>query len=239
MKPTLIWLLCLLPLHALAQMPPSPPGFPPPPRSVTVLGLAYAEVPPDQAEAHVSIYAEQQSLAMAKEQGDRQITKLNHIAKALAIPEKNVRTEHAHVQPIYDYQQSPGKPVLRGYSVTVNVRLILEDIYRLGELMQQLTDNGFDRINGVNFTLKDQQAVQEKLLLEAADNARAKAANLAAQMGEKLGRPLSIVEEGAAPQMPVPVMGRAEMAGTSAMPTYAPPGSLRVEQRVTASFALE
>lgn len=236
-------LLLLLPLPALAQMPSPPPGFPPPARSVTVLGSAHADVPPDQAEVHVGIYAEEQALAVAKERGDQQIAKLNHIARALAIPDKNVRTEHANVQPMYDYGQGGGKPVLRGYAVTVNVRLILEDIYRLGELMQQLTDNGFDRINGVNFTLKDQQAVQEKLLLEAMANAKTKATSLAARMGEKLGRPLSVVEDGAAQQMPIPVpvmaaMGRAEMA-QSAMPSYAPPGSQRIEQRVTASFSLE
>jgi len=109
----------------------------------------------------------------------------------------------------------------------------LDDLARIGTVIDSATEAGANYVQGIQFTLRDQDAVRAQALREAASRARAEVDVLAATLGLKVVRVLS-VEENSPRVLPVRAyMGaqRATMA-TAGAPTPVEAGTLDVSANV-------
>jgi hypothetical protein len=101
----------------------------------------------------------------------------------------------------------------------------------VGKIIDMATQSSANRIQSLQFTLKDEQAVYIQALREAVAKARAKGEAIASALGLKIVRVLS-VEEGGPVSRPVYAEG---MQARAAAPVQTPvePGTIEVRARVT------
>jgi len=115
------------------------------------------------------------------------------------------------------------------------VQVTLDDLEKIGGVIDAAAQAGANHVQGIQFTLRDQDAVRAEALREAATRARAQAEVLAAALGLKVVRVLS-AEENSPRFMPInhPLAGRAAMS-SAAVATPVEAGTLDVAAEVTLS----
>jgi len=211
-------------------------------RSVSVSGFAEESFAPDEANVAVTVHSENRDLATAKKEQDEKVKKLVQLAMDTGVKKEDIRTQFANVQPSYDYAN--GKQRFRHYELNNRVEIKVRDLNKTGPLVDRLVAADFDRMDGIQFSLSTERQKREEMLAKAIENGRAKAESMAAALGQKLGRPISIEESGANVRPPQPVMmmkaERAMAADASvSMPSYSPAGEIQISQTVGLSFELQ
>ena len=145
----------------------------------------------------------------------------------------DIKTISYSVSPNYRYPKEGGEPTITGYTATNIVRVTLDDLTRVGNVIDTATQAGANRVQNLQFTLKDEQNVQAQALREAAVKAKRKAETLASALNLKVVRVLSVVES--SPTV-IPVRDVA-YARTEAASTPIEPGTIEV--RATVTFTVE
>jgi hypothetical protein len=137
------------------------------------------------------------------------------------------------LSPNYQYHPNGVEPTITGYTAVNVVEVSLDDLGRMGDVIDAATRAGANRVQGIQFTLRDQDAVRAEALRQAAQRAHAEAEVLAGALNLKILRVLTVEET--SPQI-VPVrMFKAvrAMAGAAAeAPTPVESGTLDVSAQV-------
>src|SRR5262249_42356375 len=128
-------------------------------------------------------------------------------------------------------------PSIRSYTANNTVRLALDDLTKLHQLVDAATKAGASNVNRLNFMLRDEGKARAEALGKAADQARSAAAALADRLHVKLGRLLRVEEE-----QPVIVspgrqveLAAAVKAGTAAAEPVEP-GSIEVHANISLTY---
>ena len=211
-------------------------------RHVEVTGEASQKLVPDQATLQVTVQAEDKVLTKAKDANDAKLKKVLAVAKDAGLTDKQLQLSYSNIAPQYDYNQNSSKPIFRSYVVSHTITLTLKQPEKASVLIDALTREGIDQMGGLNFGLSDEKKARDALLEEALANAKAKAERMAAALGAKLGKPLSIAEVGGNSPQPVrPMMARMAMAGGMAKEASPelPSGEVEINEQVQVIFALE
>jgi uncharacterized protein YggE len=144
-----------------------------------------------------------------------------------------LKTVSYSLSPNYQYHSSGGEPTITGYTALNVVQVTLDDLGRIGDVIDAATRAGANRVQGIQFTLRDQDAVRAEALREAATRARAEAEVLAAALNLKVLRVLTVEE--ASPQI-IPVRAHMAVARTASAAEVATPveaGTLELSANVT------
>lgn len=226
-------------------------------RTISVSGMAERKIVPNEAHLRVNLNSVDMKMAAAKAAHDVKLKKLLSITKEADIDERKVRTESSTIQPLYDYVNDPktgqGTRVFKGYRVQTQLDVTVADTAKLGDLMEQITNAGFEDgantewgdLLSLNYQIADPDKQRDELLAEAIGNAKAKAARMADAAGTSLGRVYQI-NEGNAPSfqppvpMPMVMMAKAADMSASREAAYAPPaGEQNVQASVNVVFELK
>jgi uncharacterized protein len=200
-------------------------------RTVTVKGSATQKVPNDAAKLGFSVSVERKSRGAA-----------------LRIVAVRLRAVIAAVQ------ATPGigagdvttgeisiRKTLRGkraiYRASEGVGVVLHEPERAGELVNAAVAAGATGTRGPDFFASNPEAAYNNTLIAAFDQAKAKAATLAARAGATLGPALTI-EEGTE-AVPVEQQAASEKGAAAAPKPPAKPGASTVTATVRVVFALE
>jgi uncharacterized protein YggE len=155
--------------------------------------------------------------------------------RKVAGPTAVLKTTSYTLNPNYRYHPKEGEPTIDGYTALNVVEVTLDDLGRIGAVIDAATQAGANRIQGIQFTLRDQDAVRAQALREAATRARAEVDVLASALGLKVLRVLT-VEESSPRVMPLRVYnGAARAAAADAAPTPVEGGTLDITADVTLS----
>jgi uncharacterized protein YggE len=207
------------------------PAERPAPPLIRVSAEATVTAQPDQARIDIGVTTQAQTAqAAAAGAAQRLETALAQLRRALGAGAE-IQTVSYSLNPDYRYPKEGGGPTITGYTATNIVRVTINDLSRIGQVIDAASQSGANRIHRLQFTLKDEQAAQSQALRAAAVKARAQAEALAQALGLKITRVLSVVESGAGVQ---PVMRdvtfqRAEAAA----PTPVEPGTIEARAAVT------
>ena len=216
--------LALVPLAAArAQQPP--------PATLHVSGAARITAKPDRVQIDVGVLTHAAQSEEAAAQNARQADAVLAAVRKAA-PAAELKTISYALNPNYQYHPNGGAPTIDGYNATNLVRVTLDDLGRIGAVIDSATQAGANRVQSIQFTLRDQDSVRFAALREAATRARAEADVLAAALGLRIVRVLS-VEENSPRLMPVPMMGA--MTARAAAPTPVEGGTLDLTAEVTLS----
>ena len=127
--------------------------------------------------------------------------------------------------------------VITGYQVTNQLTVKVRDLDAVGGTIDEVTEAGGDliRLQGINFTIEDNEALQVQARAAAVADLMDKASQFATLTQTQLGKLLFITETGGF--TPVPVFAERAFA-VSASPTPIMAGELSVEVTVQAVFAI-
>ena len=139
----------------------------------------------------------------------------------------------------YDLQQEfdfvNNKRVSRGYVARNSIEVRVDDVSRLGELLELSVGQGATTVHGLRFDLKDRARLERDALRQAVADARTKAEAAAAGAGRAIDRVIKVEEGGGPPPPPMP-MFRAQAAqagGAEAVPIAAGQIEIRAVATVT------
>lgn len=160
---------------------------------ISVVGAGEIEGEPDQAILNISISAQESTLVEAKKIADLRYTKVLTQIKDAGIEDKDIKATRINAQPQYEWGSS--KRVYKGEKVSRSLRVTINDLDKVSELMQSIVDSGVSTIDSMTTGFQNPQALQQQALGLAADDAKAKAEFLANRLGRKLGQAYLITEQ--------------------------------------------
>jgi uncharacterized protein YggE len=198
--------------------------------SIRVTGNAVVTANPDRARIDVGVVTQSpQSQTAVSQNASKVEVLLATLRKALG-PGADIKTLSYSLNPDYQYRASSGPSTISGYSATNIVRVMVDDLAKVGLVIDTAAQAGANRLPSIQFVLRDAQSARAQALKEAALKARAEAETLASTLGLKINRILT-VEEGGGAVMPMRevMFARAESASAS---TPIQPGTIDVNASV-------
>jgi uncharacterized protein YggE len=204
--------------------------------SVVTVGEGLVEATPDRAV--VTIAAEARARG-PKEAQSQVAAIMSAVQKSLAdakVPADAIRTTGLDLQQEFDYRD--GKQTSRGFVARNSVEARLDDIDRVGSIIDVAVAAGATGISGIHFDVKERAALEREALKRAVADARARADAAAAGAGGAIDRVLKIEEMRGGPMPPVPMYRTTAMAAEAAPQTPVAPGQIEIRARVTLTAAL-
>jgi uncharacterized protein len=186
-------LACLCAAPALAQQAPV--------SSIRVTGDAQVTAKPDRVQIDIGVTTRAEKSQDAAAQNARQVDAVLAAVKKSAGPTAVLKTVNYSLTPAYKYQ-SGHEPLITGYTASNLVQVTLDDLTKISNVIDAAAQSGANQVQGIQFTLRDQDGVRADALRKAAARARGDADVLAAALGLKIVRVLS-VEENGAPRLPM------------------------------------
>jgi hypothetical protein len=159
--------------------------------------------------------------------------------KAQGIPEEKIRTAGLSLNPVYSHPaprtgQEPEAPRIVGYRASNTVRVQVDEMDRVGAVIDAGIGAGANQLNSLAFDLRDDLKFRQQALQLAAREARAKAETIAAALNLQLGEVIEVREEGIPPTYPV----ERRFAAPAAAATPVQPGQVQVNAGVSVRFRL-
>ena len=204
-----------------------------PPPSIQTSGEAVVTAKPDRAQIDIGVVTQADNSQNAALKNATQLGAVLAQLKQLLGTGADVKTISYSLSPNYRYPTGGGEPTITGYTATNVVRVTLDDLAQVGKVIDTATGSGANRIQSLQFTLKNRETVEAQALTEAARNARKKADTLAAALGVNILRILSVSESS-----PVIVPVRS-VAYARAEATSTPIESGTIEVQATVSLVVE
>ncbi len=203
-------------------------------RTVTVTGHAEAAVAPDVAFVTAGIITTGADAATAREDNDRTMRRIIDALAAQGIAKANIATSQFSLQPIYKNDAKDGSPgAIAGYRLQNSVTVKVEDLGKIGPVIDAAFAAGANQFHGLRFAVKDDGRLYDELLRKAVQDGRRKASVMADALGVALGQPLSVSESGRFVPMQADAMRSFKAAGA---PIEA--GTLTVSVDVNLVFGL-
>lgn len=203
---------------------------------ITVTGEGKATAVPNIADVTFSVMESAPSVAAAQSAATDKTNAALAAMKTLGIADADVKTVSYNVNPQYETQTCPpgvycpaNDAKITGYQVSQTVDVKVRDTSKAGDVLQKLGTLGVQNISGPNFTVDDDSSVQDAARGDAIQDAQAKAAVLAKQLGVHLGKVVSFSENGGI--TPYPMYASGAVMKSQAMDAVAP--SLPVGQDET------
>lgn len=223
---TKLFIILILFTLPIAAQNPTDEKLPP---SIRTNGEAVVTTQPDRALIDIGVVTQANSSQTAASENAQKLEAVLAQLKKLLGANADIKTISYSITPNYRYPQGGGEPTITGYTATNIVRVTLDDLTQVGKVIDTATQNGANRVNSLQFTLKDERKVQSQALREAAVKAREKADTLASALNLKVVRVLSL-NESSPVVIPVRDVGftRAESASTPIEP-----GTIEVRATVT------
>lgn len=200
-------------------------------RTVTVKGSSTQKVPNDAAKLGFSVSVERKSRGAAlRVVAVRLRAVIAAVQATPGIGPGDVTTGEISVRKVIREEKAL-------YRAAEGIGVVLHEPERAGDLVNAAVRAGATGTRGPTFFASDPEAAYNNTLLAAFDQAKGKAAALAARAGATLGPALTIEESTEA----VPVEGRASPKGAAdaAPAPPAKPGASTVTASVRVVFALE
>lgn len=211
----------------------------PPPHLVRASGEASLKVKPDHAQIRIGVTSQSPTAQGAAQANARETAHVVEVLKSALGSSGELKTTGYSISPQYQYGNNT-PPKLTGYRANNTVLVEINDIAKAGELIDAAVKAGANDVNGISFTVRNDQAVREQAIAQAAVKARANAEAIAKALGLKV---VSVFEAASGssisdPIRPMPMMARA-MAAPAPEPTPVEAGTLDIRATVTVALIVE
>jgi uncharacterized protein YggE len=203
--------------------------------AVVTQGHAIVTARPDRAFVTIAAESRSRNSAEAQKQNAAAMTAvLQQIDKA-GVPKDAIRTTGYELHPEFDYAN--GRQTFRNYVARNTVEVRLDDIDRVGVVIDAAAAGGATSITGIRFDVRNRVALERDALRQAVADARARADAAAAGAGATIDRVVRI-EESVAPEFPRPVVRMAAQAVERDAATPVEPSTIEIQARVTLTATL-
>ena len=211
----------------LAQTPESP--------QVIVTGDGVIKATPDQAWVSIGAESRSRTSKDAQQRNAEAMTAVMQKIAAFGIMKDAIKTTAIDLQMEFDYAN--GKQTPRGYVARNTVEVRVDDLARLGDVLDAVVSSGATMIHGLRFDVKQREQAEASALQSAVKNAMAKAQAMALGANRAIDRILKI-EELSGAREPVPMMRQYSMAKADASTPVAA-GELEIRAQVRVAVAIK
>jgi uncharacterized protein len=141
--------------------------------------------------------------------------------------------------PEYNNPQSNERPKIEGYQAQNSITVETAKLELIGQLIDTAIAAGANRVNSLDFSLRDNSRARNEAIASASRDAQQQAEALASSLGVKLGPIVSATTESEPRPIPMPMARFSAMANTSEAPTPVNPGDITVPATVSLTYAIE
>jgi len=113
--------------------------------------------------------------------------------KNLGIEEKDIKTLNFNISPNYNWSENGGGKIT-GYIVNNMVEVTINDLTKVGNIIDKVASNGSNSVSNLRFGLKDESSLYNKALELAVKDARSKAEAMGLGAGITNMSPVKITE---------------------------------------------
>ena len=226
-------LAAAIPATAGAQPVPTPPiaGT-----RLDVVATGEASRVPDLARISAGVVAVAPTASAALADNARRMATVRAALRRAGIADRDVQTSSVNLYPQYRQDQTAGsQPQITGYQATNEVTIRFRDIAAAGAILDALVAQGANQISGPTLEVSKPEEALDEARTRALAAARARAELYARATGKRVGRILSISEEGAA----MPIVPRPMMARMAVAQTQIDPGEQSLSVTLSVSFELD
>ena len=217
-----------------------------PENTISISAEGKVEATPDLATVTLGVLSQGTTAKEVKDQNNEKVNKIIDYIKKQGVPEKDITTSQFYFYPQQDYKDGTSR--ITGYqgnkTVTVKVYGIDKSQAVVEKILDGSVDSGANEIQGVYFSFKDPDDLRQQARKLAIAKAKEKAQELASEAGLKLGKVVSISENGGYyPPGPIPyamdAVGRGGVAMEKSVAPNVEPGSQEIVQTMTVVFEIK
>ena len=155
------------------------------PPTISVSGEGTVEAQPDRATISVGVVTQEKNPSAVQAANAKAASSVINSIVALGIERRNISTGNYSFNPVYRHTDN-GKRILEGYEATNSVTIIVDDLSLVGKIIDAALSHGANRVNSLNFGLRDKAAYQDQALRLAVLDAKRKAEVAAAALGKSI-----------------------------------------------------
>lgn len=156
-------------------------------RTVTVSGQGEVSAAPDIAIIRLGVEARGSEQKATQREVEDVVRKFIAACNDFDIPKGNIKTAQLTIRPEYDWSKGNSRRLI-GYYVYRSLEVKLEDLSRLGLLMEEATSLGVNQARAPELKSSRKEALLREALAEAAENARLNAETVATTLDAKVGK---------------------------------------------------
>lgn len=206
-------------------------------RTIEVDGTGETRTSPDTADLDLAIDTHARTAEEAASNNAALATKVIDALKAKLGDKGEITTGGYSLDPEYDQRPNVTKPTIIGYNAQNTVTVHTGALDLVGALIDTAIAAGANRVNSLNFSVKDDTKARTEAIAIATRDAHAQADALASALNVKLGKVLKATT--VSQERPIPIrMGRA-MAMSANVATPVEPGQVTVPATVSLTFEIE
>ena len=205
--------------------------------TIRVSGDAKSTVDADMAVLSLGIVQQAKTPLAVREAVTAAADKVITSLLALGVEKKQIRTSNFSIYPQYD--ERPGKQnLITGYKGEAIITLTLDDTALVAQAVETSVGSGANEIRSLDYRKKNEDALRVEMLKQAIANAMDKAAAMAETLGRKLGKAISVEEQGYSMRAPDTRTFLAKSMSVGAQEAFSP-GSIEVSASVSVVFEME
>jgi uncharacterized protein YggE len=160
-------------------------------RTITVNGSGKVTLSPDMANISIGVQTENENASKAVSTNNTQAQKVITALKNAGIPAEKIRTTDFSIYPRQEYDQN-GEVVRTTYVVNNTVYITVNDLTKVGGILDTAVQAGANNISGIQFDVTDRSEANKQALQAAVQNAHSRAVIIAEAADVGLGAVQSI-----------------------------------------------
>lgn len=196
---------------------------------VLVTGDSIVQAQPDTAILVISVVTQGKRAIDAQQENAAKSEAVIRALKAAGGAGSEVKTSGYSIQPQRVYKENQ-PPTIVGYEARNSVTVTLNNLTRVGDVIDAAAAAGANDIANISFTLRQDRQARDRALSEATRTAIGKARVVAEALGGRLLRVVEVQEEGYA--RPRPIEAQYDNIRTMKAATPIEVGSLDITARV-------
>jgi uncharacterized protein len=205
---------------------------------ISVTGQGKVKAKPDVAYINLGVSSTGETAKAAMDENSAAMNSVVAKLAALGIDKKDMRTGNISLSP---QTQTPrtgetGTPKIVGYWANNSLTVTMNDIAKVGEVLDAAVTAGANTAGGVRFEVKDTSKLQTEALNAALKDARAQADVVAAGLGLKVKGVQSATVDSTGGSGPIYVTMAAAPKGMGAADTPVEPGEMTISAVVRVTF---
>jgi uncharacterized protein YggE len=206
---------------------------------LTVSGSGQARVAPDEATVRLGVLAQAPTAREAQERVNRIAGAILDAVRKLGLPAERIQTTGLNLGPQYAQGRAADQgPRITGYQASNTVSILVDDLARVGPVIDAGLAAGANNLDGVEFGLRNDAAARAAALTDAVREARGKAEALARALKVRLVEIMEVAEGNVAVS-PQPFRARGmAMAAEAMTATPVSAGQVGVDATVTVRWRI-
>ena len=150
-------------------------------------GSVTREVAPDTAFVNVGVTTQGKTAEEARNANAEIVNNVIVSLENMGISKEDVKTVGYNLYPEYS-DAAKGKRIITGYSMNYSLNVKVENLDKIGAVIDQMFADGANTFNGVTFTVSNRKELEREMLALAVKNAEEKAGIVASAGGRTLGK---------------------------------------------------